>query len=163
MPVGYIYKLESSFEDPGLYVGSTKDLKQRKSQHKYRCNKSECHGYNLKLYKYIREYGGFNNWFMLTLEEFEYEDKKELIEREDYWIKELKPNLNGHDAVQDKEKLKKNHNQKQKQYYDENKKKVLEKMKEKFDCECGAKYTYGHKTRHINTAKHQSYLSSKVI
>ena len=98
MPLGYIYKLESSFEDAGIYVGSTKDLNKRKIEHKYICNNPNSKRYNTKLYQYIREYGGFNNWFMLTIEEFEYEDKKELREREQYWIKELKADLNSKNA-----------------------------------------------------------------
>ena len=163
MPVGYIYKLESSFEDPGLYVGSTVDMIRRKSQHKYTCNNPNDKNHNCKVYQYIREYGGFNNWFMLTLEEFEYEDKKELVERENYWIKKLGADLNGQDAVKDKEKLKNYHKDYSNKYYEENRKKLLEKMKENFDCECGGKYTHGHKARHLKSKKHQSYLSSKVI
>ena len=151
MPLGYIYKLESSFEDPGIYVGSTGDLNKRKIDHKVRCNNPNNHGYNYKLYKYIRDYGGFNNWFMLTLEEFEYEDKQQLREREQYWIKELGAYLNDRDAIIDI-----NYNKK---YKKENK----QKINENFDCECGGKYTHKNKSQHLNTKKHQSYISSKVI
>jgi len=163
MPVGYIYKLESSFEDPGIYVGSTKDMRTRKNQHKYDCNNPNDSKYNLKVYQYIRDYGGWSNWFMLTLEEFEYETKEQLRDREQYWIKELKPNLNGQDAVQDKERLKDYHKKHNKKYKKENREKILKKNNEKFDCECGGKYTHGHKARHLKSPKHQSYLSSKVI
>ena len=152
MPLGYIYKLESSFEDPSIYVGSTVDLTRRKNCHKNRCNDSK---YNCKLYQYIRDYGGFNNWFMFTIEEFEYETKEQLRDREQYWIKELKANLNSQDAVQDKEYHKK--------YNEENKEKINEKRNEKFDCECGGKYTTRNISTHIKSKKHQSYLSSKVI
>ena len=196
MPVGYIYKLESSFEDPGLYIGSTKNMTVRKYAHKRSCVNPNSNRYNLKVYQYIRDYGGWSNWFMLTLEEFEYVDKKELVEREQYWIKELKADLNSKDAVMDKDYFKKRyqdnkeyyknyreenkdyHKNYDKKYFEKNKKKILENSKkyheenrekilkknnEKFDCECGGKYTHGHKTRHINSKKHQSYLSSKVI
>mgnify|MGYP005995719457 CR=1 FL=1 len=159
MPVGYIYKLESSFEDPGLYVGSTKDLTRRKYDHKSDCNNPNSNRYNYKLYQYIRDYGGFNNWFMLTLEEFEYEDKKELREREQYWIKKLGADLNMIDAIMDINY----HKNYEKKRYQENREKLLKKWSEKFDCECGGKYTHSHKTRHINSKKHQSYLSSKII
>ena len=160
MPVGYIYKLESSFEDPGLYVGSTVDMRTRKNQHKYDCNNPNRKQYNLKVYQYIRDYGGWSNWFMLTIEEFEYETKEQLREREQYWIQKLGADLNGKDAVKDKEKLKDYINKK---YYEENREKILKKNNEKFDCECGGKYTYQNKTRHLKSPKHQSYLSSKVI
>ena len=178
MPVGYIYKLESSFEDPGLYIGSTVDLNKRKIQHKSDCNNPNRKGYNYKLYQYIRDYGGWSNWFMLTLEEFEYETKEQLREREDYWIKELKANLNSQDAVVDKERLKNYHknyhknyqeehrekvNKYTKKYREENREKILKKKNEKIDCECGGKYLMCNKSRHLNSKKHQSYLSSKVI
>jgi site-specific DNA-adenine methylase len=34
-----------------------------------------------------------------------------------------------------------------------------EKLKEKFNCECGGKYTYQHKSCHIKTKFHQDYLN----
>ncbi len=159
MPVGYIYKLESSFEEPGLYVGSTVNMYNRKIKHKYDCNNPNSKNHNFKLYKYIRDYGGFNNWFMLTIEQFEYETKEQFKERENYWIKKLGADLNMIDAVADKNYYKKQN----KKYHEENREKILKKNNEKFDCECGGKYTHSHKTRHINSKKHQSYLSSKVI
>ena len=159
MPLGYIYKLESSFEDPGLYIGSTKNMTVRKYAHKRSCVNPNSNRYNLKVYQYIREYGGWSNWFMLTLEEFEYETKEQLREREQYWIKELGADLNSRDAVMDKDYHKKYYEK----YFEENKEKILKKNNEKFDCECGGKYTHINKATHINTKKHQSYLSSKVI
>ena len=35
-----------------------------------------------------------------------------------------------------------------------------EKLKEKFDCECGGKFTHTHKSRHFKTKKHQEYIKS---
>ena len=43
-----------------------------------------------------------------------------------------------------------------KAYYETNK----EKLKEKFDCECGGKYTHNHKSHHLKTTKHQNYLET---
>ncbi len=65
------------FEDNGRrpigvtqYIGSTTDVKRRKIQHKYSCNKIKNREYNKKLYKYIRENGGFDEWEMVILDEF---------------------------------------------------------------------------------------------
>ena len=44
----------------------------------------------------------------------------------------------------------------QKAYYIDNK----EKLKEKFDCQCGGNYTYSQKSTHQKTAKHLNYLQS---
>ena len=45
-----------------------------------------------------------------------------------------------------------------KQYYLKNKDKINEKKNEKFNCECGGKYTHTSKSQHIKTKKHQDFL-----
>jgi hypothetical protein len=40
---------------------------------------------------------------------------------------------------------------------DDRREKAREKAKEKFDCECGGKYTYFVKTKHYRTKKHTFY------
>ena len=56
-----------------------------------------------------------------------------------------------------------------KEWYENNRENVLkrmeqnkEKLREKFDCECGGKYTHEHKASHKKTNKHQAYLSSII-
>ena len=51
-----------------------------------------------------------------------------------------------------KEKIK----ERKKIYYEKNK----QKFNDKFNCECGGKFTMQNKLRHIKTKKHQNYLSS---
>ena len=53
-----------------------------------------------------------------------------------------------------------------KEYYQENKDKIKEyrdnnkeKLQQKFNCECGGKYTYHHKSRHLKSNKHQNYIN----
>ena len=36
-----------------------------------------------------------------------------------------------------------------------------EEIKEKFNCECGGKYTYNNKSRHLKTKMHQEYIVTK--
>ena len=59
--------------------------------------------------------------------------------------------------------------QKDKEYYANNKEQILQKEKEryqinkaklnqKFQCECGGKYTHANKARHMKTQKHQKYI-----
>ena len=38
-------------------------------------------------------------------------------------------------------------------------KEYYEKNKEEINCECGGKYTYYNKNRHIKTKKHQNYIN----
>ena len=42
-----------------------------------------------------------------------------------------------------------------KQYYQDNK----AKLNEKFDCDCGGKYTFGAKSKHEKSLKHQQYIT----
>ena len=74
-----IYKLcckDPSIEE--IYVGSTTNFKQRKTSHKKSCNNENNKGYNLKVYKFIRDNGGFENWSMIQIEPYSCETKREL-------------------------------------------------------------------------------------
>jgi predicted GIY-YIG superfamily endonuclease len=60
-----IYKICCDDLPEYIYVGSTKSIIKRKSQHKIHCN----NGNTRKLYTTIRENGGWNNWRMVIIEE----------------------------------------------------------------------------------------------
>tara|TARA_R110000765_G_scaffold264932_1_gene364379 strand:+ start:63 stop:467 length:405 start_codon:yes stop_codon:yes gene_type:complete len=47
-------------------------------------------------------------------------------------------------------------NERHKIYRDNNK----DKLKEKFNCDCGGKYTYNHKDSHFRTKKHLAYMET---
>jgi hypothetical protein len=44
-------------------------------------------------------------------------------------------------------------------YYQKNKVSRNEKAKEKFNCECGGKFTLCNKYRHLKSKKHQAFIS----
>jgi len=46
-----------------------------------------------------------------------------------------------------------------KEYREANRDKLNERQKEKFNCECGGRYTRVHKKRHLNSKKHLNYLN----
>jgi hypothetical protein len=50
-----------------LYVGFTTDLKTRKSAHKTACHNENTRKYNMYVYTFIREHGGFENWDMIVI------------------------------------------------------------------------------------------------
>ena len=50
-------------------------------------------------------------------------------------------------------------NKQNRQYYLDNRDKILEKKRKKFNCECGGRYTYNHKAKHLNSKKHQNYIN----
>jgi hypothetical protein len=49
-----------------------------------------------------------------------------------------------------------------KEYREQNKDKINERQNKKFDCDCGGKYTYAHKSQHLKSKKHQNYLKENV-
>ena len=68
----YIYKIvcnDTSVTD--LYVGSGKKKasRQRRFQHKLICNDETNKNHNIKIYKIIRQHGGWDNWRMVIIEE----------------------------------------------------------------------------------------------
>jgi len=100
IPIDYsntiIYKLvhKEDLDDMNIYVGSTTNFKQRKASHKKCCNKGHDKGYNQKIYKFIRENGGWNEWVMIEIEKYPCKDLNEATARERYWKRELNATLN---------------------------------------------------------------------
>jgi predicted GIY-YIG superfamily endonuclease len=146
--LGHIYVIWD-IEDHNLtYYGSTKDIKERICQHK--CPSNSCTS------KKIIERG---NYEIAILETYENIDEYDLVERERWYI-ENKPCVNQvvpHRTLTE--------------YYQNNKKKIAEqkkiyyqdiiknKMKKRYVCECGGKFTYGTKSRHEKSKKHQRYIN----
>ena len=50
-----------------------------------------------------------------------------------------------------------------KEYRERNREIISEKQKEKFDCDCGGRYTRVHKLRHQKSKKHQAFENNKKI
>ena len=87
---GKIYKLVNDVNDD-IYVGSTcGTLRLRKSEHKKRSRKKP----NMKVYQCVNECG-WDNCRIILVESFPCNNKDELLAREQHWIDELKPSLNG--------------------------------------------------------------------
>ena len=79
---------------PEIYIGSTYDEIQRKIQHKSDCNNENSEGYNLKVYQFIRNNGGMNNWKFEVIEEFPCDNDLQLRIRERYHYDLMNPLLN---------------------------------------------------------------------
>ncbi len=93
--VGFVYKL--CCIDPEIkeiYVGSTKNLRVRKNQHKTRCNNENDKKYTYSVYQFIRANGGFSNWDVIQLERVEFNTKYELHAKERHYIETLNASLN---------------------------------------------------------------------
>ena len=164
-----IYKISSSQCDK-FYIGSTiQTLKERLQLHKiaykrYIKNK-------IKYYMSSFDIVKFDDTIIELVKDVKCENKKELdrIEGkyiEEYYDKILNKNIAGQTKKEynkkyyeeNKDKISKHNNEYNKKYYEENKDKILEIRKEKFDCECGGKYTKEHKSHHERTKIHKLFL-----
>ena len=76
------------------YVGRTSNYDQRMKAHRANCGSKVYCLRELKLYKTINQYGGWENWNMERLETITCEDKKAEVKREEYWCKLLGADLN---------------------------------------------------------------------
>ena len=77
------------------YVGHTTDFIKRKSDHKARCNNSHNRGYNLPVYKFMRENGGWENIEMILIETLQCENAMDARKKERTFKEELNATLNG--------------------------------------------------------------------
>ena len=88
-----IYKIYSDFHDD-FYIGSTTNLENRIQAHKYRCNNLSYKKTNYKIYKTIRENGGWDNWQIVEIDKLINVTLIQARQSEDKWILKLKPTLN---------------------------------------------------------------------
>ena len=91
-----------------VYVGHTTNFIKRKSSHKTDCNNNNGSKYNLKVYQTIRDYGGWENWSMIKIEDYACSDKLEVSKRERYWYETLNADLNARMPCISKEEQKEN-------------------------------------------------------
>jgi hypothetical protein len=130
-----IYCKDKNIND--IYIGSTANFKHRCRDHKNNCKNINSEKYNFKLYKFIRENGGFDNFIFEIIKKFSFENKRELEAEEDKYILELNSTLNFKRASRNKkqwhednkEKLK----EKKKQFYEKNSEKIKEKSKQYYE------------------------------
>ena len=136
------------------YIGSTKDFKQRKATHKCGYKTRE-----MKVYKMIREAGGWDKCEMVPIEEFECDTLLDARIREEHWRIYHQANMNSCRAHTTKEQR----IEQVKERNEKNKDKNKEKRQLKQTCECGGTYTYNHKVRHYKTKNHTKYLEQQNL
>ena len=165
-----------------VYVGQTTDFRRRKNHHKTACNNEKIKNYNSKVYTFIRDNGGFDNWDMIEIERFEAIDGYDAKKRERHWIETLKATLNGNIPSRTKKEyyedykiiinecnkynyynnIEKEHKRAE-IYYKNNKEIINEKRKDKIKCECGCEVRKQGLTEHKQTKKHIDLMSQKVL
>jgi len=178
---GIIYKLKHylDYDDLNIYIGSTCNFKHRKNGHKTCCNNEKSTNYNLFVYKYIRDNGGWDDWVMTPIEKYSCDSKKELEIKERYYIDLLRPTLNKQIPTRTfKEwyennkgyykEYRENNKEKVKEYYENNKEKILISIKTRYENnkeiinQKQKEYNEANKKK-INKYKKEYYENNKEI
>ena len=163
---GIIYKLCSKdFTDKNIYIGSTCNFNERKRQHKNDCNNITRN--HIKVYKYINEHGGFDEWEMIFIEYAPCESKMELckVERE-HQDKNENCTLNTFRAYITCEERKEKKNVGTRKYRQLNKERIIEQKKEYYEQNKEIikeqKKEYYHKNKEIiNQQNKEHYQQNK--
>lgn len=87
------------------YVGHTVSFRHRKSSHKTECNSPNRKNYNIPLYKYMREHGGFENWNMIVIHTQICKDKRDAERIETELMEQQQLKLNAKRAYISEEQL----------------------------------------------------------
>jgi hypothetical protein len=149
------------------YIGHTINFTNRKRLHKCRCNNQKTEGYNFKVYKTIRDNGGWDNWSMVLVESYPCSNRLEAAARERYWYENLNGNLNSQVPNT-------THNESVKNWKNNNPEKVLlqakkdcaiyrKKNTKKINCDCGGRYTILNKSTHLKSKKHLKFFSNNIV
>lgn len=138
-PIDYsktvIYKLVcNDIEVTDVYVGSTTSMVKRKNKHKCACNTTHSKKRNLKIYKIIRNNGGWSNWTMILIENYPCKNKLEASARERHWFELLNATMNTQVPSRTQAQYIKDNKEAlyeyRKQHYRDNKDMYLEKQKQ---------------------------------
>ena len=183
---GIIYKIVCNDETvTDIYVGSTTDFVNRKSDHKRNVEREI---FKLKVHKTIYDNGGWENWSMVKIELYPCDSSTELRIREEYWRKTLQASLNQRLVYSSSEEKLKIAREKQRVYYHEHRDQVLKYQKQyqlehaeekreylkqyhkqnadkvkaqkaqPFECPCDSVCRISDKVRHEKSLKHQNWL-----
>jgi hypothetical protein len=122
------------------YVGSTLNFRNRKYQHKKDCNNINSTNHSVKLYQFIRNNGGFNEFEMIPLEEYECDRKTQSRIREQFFINQIENKLNMKKAFISTEETKEymieyrlNNKKQMKKYRNDNKETIKLQVKEYYE------------------------------
>ena len=137
-----------------VYIGYTTNYKIRYNCHKSWCNNINGSKYNLKIYKFIREHGGWENWEMEELYKYPCETKKEISAEERRAYDRFNSSLNTFKPNRSNEEWRNDNPNWKKEFYQDNKKEILAEQAERKKCECGLTYAHSKRKRHTDTPRH---------
>jgi len=127
--LGFIYKLFNP-NTGDFYIGSTYEPTKRWDDHRYNTNAFNNIKYNYRVYRTIRETGGWDIWKSQIIDSYYEITKDDLKDIEQQYILQLRPTCNSVNAKNTKEQL--------------------------YNCECGATILLGGLDKHVLTALHKA-------
>ena len=177
------YKLYCKTNPDLVYIGSTTDFKERTHCHISSCNNPNDPNHHYKVYKTIRENGGWDNWIIEVIY-----FQEDLTERQARATEQVLMNdfgtLNEIRAYTDKKEYDREYKQKNKeaiaeykkqynqdnkeaiaqkntQYRQDNKEAIAQQKTEKTTCECGSVFRKDNLARHRRSKKHLEFINKK--
>jgi len=186
-----IYRLYS--KNPNIkddYIGHATNFVKRQTNHKTKCNNNKNSSkkeFHLKVYKFIRENGGYDAWQFEILVHADVKNKYEAEKQEKHYIKIFKPTLNDNDVgvtPEEKAEKKKKYNKKRgedpeflKKEVERIKKWVIDnpeiwaetqaasnaKRLESYTCICGCSTSKTNEARHHDSIKHKAFLKNNPL
>ena len=142
----YIYLVKSSACDD-VYIGSTsRSISSRFAEHLYqfRVKKGNC-----SVNRILEN--GIEHVTYEILEQVDTNDRRDLLQRERYWIEQNHTAINQNLPARD--------TQDTLRIYSERAKEKRRAITKPTKCECGYTYYYGRKNEHDKTRRHIAYLS----
>ena len=173
----YIYHIKSK-DGVVHYVGSTSNINSRRSKHRYCCSHEKDKNYNLDIYKYIRDQGGFDQFEIIPISKIENISNKtdlliaERLEMEKHsGLKNMKGSyLSGEERIEQQRQWVKNNPEKNaeycKKYYESNKDQINQQTRQwqknnpEKKREINRKYRETNREK-INERQRQKRLESK--
>jgi hypothetical protein len=86
------YCIDENIND--FYIGYTTNFEGRKGVHRRCCCNPKNNSYKNRMYTFIRNNGGWNNWEFTILENCNVDNKKQAREIEKNYIRRFNPTLN---------------------------------------------------------------------
>lgn len=151
MSVIYIIKCKD-LNITDCYIGSTTNFNKRKAQHKYCCNNKNCNEYDYKVYNFIRDNGGWDNFKFKIIRKYNNIDKLKLLKKENKYSEKYNSTLNTRRNIGLYYEL--GYLGYSKKYYELNKDLINQKHSEKIICSCGCEITTTNIARHRRSKKH---------
>ena len=143
-----------------VYIGYTTNYKIRYNCHKSWCTNINGSKYNMKVYKFIRDHGGWDNWEMVELYKYPCNSKKEIIAEERRAYDRFNATLNKFKPNRTREEYSIDTRDIRIQTWHDNKIEILAKQAERKRCDCGMTYAHSKKKRHTDTPRHQKRMAA---